>query len=343
MVAWTLSFAIALHGLVVEATLFRQSPFLMSHDSATGYIGVKDVRKPIAMCQTVGLVDQLNCGARALDMRLFQAAHSTLGIGSTRRRTIKYHHGKVPAWTSDQSLDSTLQGLVDWAGSHPSELVVLLTSHAYHTDSVGALAGDGNMIHDSTLMKDVRANFEKFGVRWEFDCSKISSWTLDEAKAAAQMDNGGMMIVLDEENCMDSMYDSSIDSRAKVHDYVVQHMAQGLHSTSHFTIQSLIQQSGVKVPLNADLNHDVLQWVGEGLYSGVNMLEVNTICAYGTDIASQLGATVSDADVTTCRAACAYGCHKYGGLPGCGFRSLHYDLMSNSTQRSWLEEPSVVV
>jgi len=317
--------------LSMDAALLRQSPLLMTHDSATGYIGVDDLRKSVAMTQTISLVDQLNCGARALDMRLFQSSYRPLEIGSMRRRSIQYHHGKFPAWTSDQSLDTTLPGLVDWARRHPTELVLFLTANTYHSNSVGALAGDGDMTHDPTLMKEVRTKFEWFGVRWEFDCDKINGWELEDAMAAAKMDNGGMMIVLDEMNCIDSMWDSSINSRSQVQDYVRQHMVQGRASSKMFTVQSLIQQSGVSVPLDADLNHDVLKWIGQGLYDGVNLLEVNTVCAYGPDIASKLGAAVSDADLKICRAACEYGCEKYGGLPGCGFRSLLEHPMQNYT------------
>lgn len=307
--------------LVVSGGLLRQSPFLMTHDSATGYIGAQDVLKDSAMTQTIGLTDQLGCGARALDMRLFQAAYSPLSIGSMRRRTIKYHHGKLPAWTSDQTLDTTLQGLVDWAGNHPSELVMVIASHTYHSDSVGALAGDGDMTHDLTLMQDIRTNFQKFGVRWEFDCGKINGWSLEDAKTAARMNNGGAVIVLDGSNCYDDMYDSTINSPSKVKAYVDQHMAQGRTMSKMFSIQSFAQQSGVKVPLDADLNHDVLQWIGQGVFDGVNLLEVNTVCAYGPDIAVKLGASVSASDLNTCRQACETGCKKYGGLPGCGFRT----------------------
>lgn len=314
-----------------NAALLRQSPFLMTHDSGTGYIGVGDVLKDVAMCQTIGLVDQLNCGARALDMRMFQASYRKLSIGSQRRRTIKYHHGKVPAWKSDQTLDSTLQGLVDWAGSHPSELILLMASHTYHSDSVGALAGDGDMTHDETLMGEVRSFFDKFGVPWEFNCNKANGWSLDEAKAAAKMANGGMMIVLDGSNCYDDMYDSSIDSKSEVKGYVDAHMARGRTLSRMFSIQSLVQQSGIKVPLNADLNHDILDWIGQGVYGGVNLLEVNTVCAYGPDMAVQLGSTVSSADLNTCKIACEYGCKKYGGLPNCGFRSSLELLPANVT------------
>lgn len=314
----------------VNAGLLRESPFLMSHDSATGYIGVDDLRKDAAMCQTVSLLDQLYCGVRAFDLRMFQAAYSPLGIGSTRRRTIRFHHGKDPAWTSQQSVDGVLQDLVNWAGAHPSELVLIMASHTYHTDSVGALAGDGNMVHDTTLMSEVHAKFQDFNVPWEFDCNKINSWSLDEAKAAATMANGGKMIVLDGSNCYDDMYVSSIDTEDAVKGYVDTHMAEGRTLTRMFSVQSFVQESGITVPLHADLNQDILNWIGEGVYDGVNLLEINTACAYGADISVKLGATVSSADLNTCKAACSAGCQKYNGLPGCSFKT-HLTMFENVT------------
>jgi len=318
MRSWSVLLAFSFMAGEAQGVLLRETGMLMTHDSATGYIGVRDIMKDFAMTQTVSLVDQLNCGARALDLRLAQTAFNPLEIFGTRRRKISYHHGKMPAWVSDQTLDSTLGGLVKWAKAHPDELVLLLTSHTYHSNSVGELSGDGHMTHDGKLMRDIKRVFvEHFGIRWQFDCNALNTWTYEEAKEAALMAGGGRMLVVNED-CMHSMYDSSVKKQSLVEPYVKRVMAEGRKGSKMFTVQSLIQQD-FHVPLNADLNKDVVSWVDNGIYTGVNLLEVNTVCAYGPDISLKLGATVSLSDLNTCRAACQRGCDKYHGLPHCQF------------------------
>jgi len=331
MRSWSVLLAFSFMAGEAQGVLLRETGMLMTHDSATGYIGVRDIMKDFAMTQTVSLVDQLNCGARALDLRLAQTAFNPLEIFGTRRRKISYHHGKMPAWVSDQTLDSTLGGLVKWAKAHPDELVLLLTSHTYHSNSVGELSGDGHMTHDGKLMRDIKRVFvEHFGIRWAFDCNALNTWTYEEAKEAALMDGGGRMLVVDGD-CVRSMYDPTVKKQSLVEPYVKYAMSVKGTQPRMFTVQSLIQQSGsLHVPLSADLNRDVLSWVENGIYKGVNLLEVNTVCAYGPDISLKLGATVSPSDLNTCRAACQRGCYKYSRLPHCQFLT-ELALPSNSS------------
>merc|ERR1712232_670145 len=78
--------------------LLRNSPFLMTHDSGTGYIGEHDViHRPFFETQGVGLLSQITCGARALDIRVLLDHDGS----------IRYHHGRGVAWVSDQTLDSS--------------------------------------------------------------------------------------------------------------------------------------------------------------------------------------------------------------------------------------------
>jgi len=194
----------------------------------------------------------------------------------------------------------------------------------YKKNWLGILTGDGHITHDTSLMNEVKDGFAQYGVKFEHDCNLINSWTQREVKQAALLSNGGRMIALDED-CMDDMYVSSVDERSKVLDYVKDHVQQGVNSTRMFTVQSFIQQNGhMKVPLSADLNKDILSWIDQGVYTGVNLVEVNNVCAYGPDISSKLGATVSSADRTACNAACRGGCAKYSDLPICKSLSMSY-------------------
>jgi hypothetical protein len=65
--------------------LLREKQFLLAHDSATGYVG-NDLDRNEIKAQEKNFAGQLNCGARALDLRLgFQKSGGPL----------KFHHGPV--------------------------------------------------------------------------------------------------------------------------------------------------------------------------------------------------------------------------------------------------------
>ena len=55
---------------VSESTLLSQVATMMSHDAATGYIGVCPVLCSYYQTQTVGFPEQMDCGVRAFDLRL---------------------------------------------------------------------------------------------------------------------------------------------------------------------------------------------------------------------------------------------------------------------------------
>merc|ERR1712039_113340 len=148
--------------------------------------------------------------------------------------------------------------------------------------------------------------------------NSVNSWTLEEAKKHATMDKGGKMMVIPGEGyCMQANYDKTVKSRDAVAPYITRTMAASTNSAQMFSVQSFVQQS-FEVPLkdSAVLNPEILQWVLHGqTYRGVNLLEINLICAKGTSISRALGASVSETDEHTCMSTCAGWCKKYGCEP----------------------------
>ena len=268
------------------------SPFLMTHDSATGYIGDWDViNRRFAQAQFVNLKVQLDCGARAFDLRLVQ-----------HDGKIYFHHGETPVvnWMSDQTLPEELPGLVDWVGEHPDELVIISVSHCARK---GVVEYDSKHCTDEEFVKP----FTDAGVAFESDCDKLRSMTLADAMSASALSNGGHMIAI-YGDCVKSNWNSSVDSIDKVKPYVVKTMAKERGSGDLFMVQSFIQQKLLIMP-SFQLNKDIASWIkNSDLYDGVNFLEINTICTYGMTISSALGATISKTGADTCIKHCKESC-----------------------------------
>lgn len=288
-----------------SSTLLRHTPFLFTHDAATGYIGKHSVDRPFAETQGLDLVGQLTCGARALDIRVLLDHDGS----------IRYHHGKGFAWVSaKQTLDNTIPGLVQWGQEHPSELVLLMLSHCHTRKSRIDMEWDDIPCTTPSLIE----GFERHGVRVEIDCGKVNSWTLAEAEQHALMDNGGkIMVIPSEGGCLAANYDSSIDSKDKVEPYINRTMTASRSSFQMFSVQAFVQQKfEVPVADSAFLNPEIVRWLTEtDLLSGVNLLEVNLICASGILISTALGATVTENDRNTCIHDCVQWCKRYHCSP----------------------------
>eukprot|EP00416_Gambierdiscus_australes_P039205 CAMPEP_0171104742 /NCGR_PEP_ID=MMETSP0766_2-20121228/61239_1 /TAXON_ID=439317 /ORGANISM="Gambierdiscus australes, Strain CAWD 149" /LENGTH=306 /DNA_ID=CAMNT_0011565415 /DNA_START=210 /DNA_END=1130 /DNA_ORIENTATION=+ len=295
-----------------NSSLLRQSAFLLTHDSATGFIGKDDIRAPFAQTQGVVLVDQLTCGARALDVRLVLEHDGR----------ILYHHGRgLPSWVSEQSVDDTFPDLVKWSGTHASELILLSISHCY-TRTVLDLRWKSLPCTDVRLTEGLW----KHGVKVETDCAAINSWTLAEAQQHATMTNGGKMLAFPGEgSCEIANWDSSVTRRELVEPYVRRTMQESRTFGSLFAVQAFVQQT-FEVPLadSASLNPQILAWIRPGdTLKGVNLLEINLICATGQAISAALGALVTESDRDSCSQACSQFCKKFGCSPNNVSSTVH--------------------
>lgn len=283
--------------------LLSEVPFLFTHDSATGYIGSHDIEKGFFQTQGVELTTQLTCGARALDIRVLLDHDGA----------IRYHHGELLAWVSDQTLDNTLPGLVQWSQDHPTELVLLMLSHCYTRKFIG-LKWEHVSCTDSRLM----GAFTKQGIKAATDCSTINAWTAAEATQHATMERGGKMLVIPgEDYCLSANFDEGVNKRELVKPYVERTMQASRSGHHLFSVQAFVQQR-LTVPLadSAVLNPDIVQWLTHGdILRGVNLLEINLVCASGVLISKALGAVVSESDQNTCISHCQNWCKKHGCSP----------------------------
>ena len=170
-------------------------PMLMTHDAATGYMqGSLDPRVVWGQTQpssTQAFTSQLDCGARAFDMR----PHVT------KKGDLVFHHGDVEV---SQDAEKSIAEIVQWAHLHPSlEDFVLI----YNWDCTGMNCSD---------------RFEgllgKYNLRTLTDCSKLNQ-TLSTAASMAKLPQGGHVLVVSgcvSQKCNASLacsgFDKSLDA-----------------------------------------------------------------------------------------------------------------------------------
>lgn len=198
--------------------LFTKTPFLMTHDSATGHFGNNDIMDGLKMAQTPSPVNQLNCGARALDLRLrggechqhhddygrsCELEHSDRGGAAYK---VRYHHGSIDV---DNSLGDDLESIMAWAAEHPTEMVVLLVSHCHRNQCYGNCDHDENEDCIGRYMEPiVNRGIKLLGAGGQDnpgDCASITGLSLFDAKGMARLPSGGMVLAqMGDGNCYDS-------------------------------------------------------------------------------------------------------------------------------------------
>merc|ERR1719281_1094629 len=127
-----------------------------------------------------------------------------------------------------------------------------------------------------------------------------------------------MIVIPGEDYCQSAHYNGSVNRRELVEPYVQRTMQQGRLETTMWAVQAFVQQK-FEVPLaaSATLNPEIVEWIKGGkLLNGVNLLEVNLVCASGLEIAAALGKNLLEADKAQCAKICTDICAKYGCHPG---------------------------
>lgn len=165
--------------------LLSEASFLLSHDAGTGYIKANSLSTAglswwYAKNQVGTAYDQLQNGARALDLRLKLLLNGTIVL----------HHGEVQLPVSYATL---LQDALKWCQENPSELVLLIPSHFSYETSRNA-SNDSS----STSMSDALNNlYQTLGIPY-VHCSEVYGLTVGETQALAQLaDSGGLLLALD--------------------------------------------------------------------------------------------------------------------------------------------------
>ena len=156
--------------------LLSEASFLFSHDAATGYLNTVSVLSTYAKNQVGTAYDQLNFGARALDLR-----QKLLSNG-----TITFQHGSVhiPA-----TLETLVADAVRWCNENDDELVLLLPSNLAYEN---ATSNDGG----EAYVAAATAVYEKLGVTY-LSCKDVYELTIAEVMELSQLASGGYLLALD--------------------------------------------------------------------------------------------------------------------------------------------------
>lgn len=171
---------------VTENTLLNSYPIIMSHDAATGEID--DLRDHIvsdwAKTQEVGLVKQLDCGARSFDYRPFYDG-----------KAIFAHHGGVKIY---KPMETSVLEILAWSRQNPEDLIVLYISHFDGQD--GAQAATIDLL-------------AKLKVHTITDQSSLKRLTYGAAKKLSTHISGGYLLAVID--CMEENYDDKINCYGK--------------------------------------------------------------------------------------------------------------------------------
>ncbi|KAF4677387.1 hypothetical protein FOL47_001973 [Perkinsus chesapeaki] len=129
--------------------------------------------------QVGDLQQQLDCGARAFDLR---GACRDDGV-------VRIHHG---IFVINVPLQRALQDLITWAGTHPDELL-LVQYQQYLPDTEECRREVGNVSESLGLMK----SFGGSGM----PCDELRGLTVGDAKRLGRLANGGHVFVFEAGNC----------------------------------------------------------------------------------------------------------------------------------------------
>lgn len=290
-----------------DTALLTRTPMLLAHDAASGYLGGGGgVIRWWTQTQSVGLADQLTCGARAFDARPMLS----------RSGKLVWHHGPIEI---NYSFARSLVDLMQWLRSHPTELVLL---------SIWDCVGDG-------CMEAVGKQLSVHNISTVVDCSELRSLTYSGARARAELPGGGSLLAItaaqwapDGAACSVGNYDPTMACTGRIDGddddssyygcwlsdatraYPVGRMLEQLDnvtrrglSDGHFTqAQGLWQESEASIAIGAlrnssllldqrrsGLNEILAREVASGRWRGaVNFLEVNDVCDHGAELAKAL-------------------------------------------------------
>ncbi|KAF4751335.1 hypothetical protein FOZ63_030660, partial [Perkinsus olseni] len=187
-VPWIITFSC----LCPVAWISSANDGIMTHDSATGYLNASDgfVTK-MAKTQVGSFYEQLDCGARAFDLRPRCHLHGK----DTPRVTM--HHAEVDI---EYPLQAALKDIIDWSKANPSEFVMVGLSH--HTpNNTRCREAVSGITKDLGLMPSIGSSSGQ-------PCGALERMTMREAKQAAALDGGGyvFMIEASDDTCVAENY-----------------------------------------------------------------------------------------------------------------------------------------
>eukprot|EP01048_Picozoa_sp_COSAG05_P013464 COSAG05_NODE_1437_length_4887_cov_5.343150_2_plen_346_part_00 len=282
---------------IANDTLLVHVPMVMTHDSASGYLGGGLVNH-WTKTQSVGIAQQLDCGARAFDARPMNS-----------KGGLHWHHGGVAI---PYAVAQTLADVTSWAAKNPGELAMLLFSDC---------EGDGCSAALATALKNA-------GFATVSDCSELETLTYGQALAKGHVAGGGSALAFTGAGgsngaaCANTYYDSSLACSgthggkeyscwvgAPTKSYPVGRMLKMLdaqdkpasdgrfqqwqaiwqESTDSVIIGTIKNSSLVLDEQHSQLNRGILTpQVKAGRWKNVGLLEVNNVCDGGIELAAAL-------------------------------------------------------
>ena len=327
-------------------SLLTQSPVLMAHDASTAYAEVVKGTISGTDCYQFktqafaahapfmgkaghmpsGLTSLLDCGARALDLRLTKGGPcANKGIGE-----VCMHHSILHI--EHQSFESELQTVVNWTTRYPSELVLLKLV----PDNDGA----PEAIQAALAVHNITSVPKCVGHGVDPD-----TWTLEQARTRARIPSGGLLLATwapslpdgqpSKQSCVDDNFVRSIafdpaDAASSFEALwrYANETVQRQRRTAKFQELQLIWQSARTFELYAkaypwhaldlqpfkygnlestqdsSINSQVLARIGGMQGPSLNLVKLNDICLHGLEIAKSLGTNVTTAQEASCAAAC---------------------------------------
>ena len=292
-------------GLVITSALsgiLRETPMLMAHDAATGYLNTTIVTKVVydwTKTQTTTFAGQLDCGVRAFDLR-----------PATKDGKVIMHHGSVDV---DYPLETALLEVINWAGNNPGELVLPI---------ITSCKGDGCQSNVTSLVSKLKIPVGS--------CSSLAHRTYEKTVPEAKMSNGGSVMVFfgcsasnydpkitcyppyetphqvssekygsierscyGEESHITKAYDSFYAYMNRTAAKALPHIFSQLQSIWQEDIDTIVigdlyDSSLVKDEIRSDQNNKVLQKLKMGWWKNINFFEVNNACHHGNEIAAFL-------------------------------------------------------
>jgi hypothetical protein len=347
--AWGAAGALAaLAGGGAAARRVVEEPLLMAHDAAMAYLANDGSRhaecrafktqslRPGGPWETQAglypsaLSSLLDCGARALDLRVGTCAHHSAGAAGL----VCLHHGG--AWLEHITLESELPSILRWSRENADELVVL------------KLVPDGGSDGDPALRAALLAVLELHGVPSVDNAARegcwgsgrlgpARPWSLPVARdhrvvAAWKYDVGDTGQPDAATSCVEDNYVPSIGfnpfnperSFAALQQYATnvvhnQFAPRGPDSPQAvFQEVQLIWQTVGTEWFYALFNYDLLainnvsglnRWLADNytrapLFRAANLVKMNNLCAHGMAVADNLGTRVSPQQRERCIAAC---------------------------------------
>eukprot|EP01059_Diplonema_ambulator_P025804 TRINITY_DN42900_c0_g1_i1.p1 TRINITY_DN42900_c0_g1~~TRINITY_DN42900_c0_g1_i1.p1 ORF type:complete len:322 (+),score=121.43 TRINITY_DN42900_c0_g1_i1:63-968(+) len=282
--------------------LLRETPMIMAHDCATGYLRPTIPTKEVydwTITQVGEFPEQLDCGARGFDLR-----------PATRDGKLIMHHGGVDV---HKPMEEAIDDMIGWLArpNNTNELLVLIVHDCAGTNC--------DEMVDATL-KNMNLTV--------LPCSDLSSLTYTQAAAQGRLPKGGSIVIF--RGCNAENYDPKIGcyppyekpqnltadepqpccycsdkekekafnamwaymNRTAAMEFPAEEVSQlqalWQEDVESIVIGTTLLSSLVKDEERSQINSEVLSRLRMGWWKNINFLELNNVCDKGPEIRAEL-------------------------------------------------------